>query len=420
MKKLFKLSAIGILSCNLYAQNISITNGWQLLGAIEDVNVSKFDNSCVDYIWKYDNNGIWKVHIANSNYPIPSTITAIKSLNKAEGYWVKARSGCNIDTSNIDNSTTNSGQFKRIILKTAQIKSFAADGSEVSDGSIKDDGYYQKGTSRSYEVVNGNIKDNITGFLWQNDAAAYGDAKNQTKVTSEALSYCSNLSLDGKNDWRLPSAYELLDLVDYSEFNIALDDIFESMQYTNYATANFYWSSATKMSDDTTYYMVTFGEHGGMFSETYNGRYVRCVNGKEKYTNVNISDYFTRDDEKEVVVDSSTDLMWEDGSYTGEYSWIGAINFCEELSHGGYDDWRLPNINELRSIFDPSKKVKDFWGYRKMYAGFSSYMRPNAIWSSTSEHYKTIGSYYIDFYNGVVSRTGKGVNQGVRCVRDNK
>jgi len=47
--------------------------------------------------------------------------------------------------------------------------------------------------------------------------------------------------------------------------------------------------------------------------------------------------------------DPTTGLVWENGEeFFG--TWTDAIEYCMNLSCGGYDDWRTPDIDELRSL----------------------------------------------------------------------
>jgi len=54
--------------------------------------------------------------------------------------------------------------------------------------------------------------------------------------------------------------------------------------------------------------------------------------------------------------DPATEITWQDpqkDAYTPDDPGVGqqdALRYCEELVLGGYDDWRLPNIDELRTI----------------------------------------------------------------------
>lgn len=52
--------------------------------------------------------------------------------------------------------------------------------------------------------------------------------------------------------------------------------------------------------------------------------------------------------------DDNTGLMWENPDYldvmSRKYSWQDALDFCENLVLNGYDDWRAPTIDELRSL----------------------------------------------------------------------
>jgi hypothetical protein len=53
------------------------------------------------------------------------------------------------------------------------------------------------------------------------------------------------------------------------------------------------------------------------------------------------------------IQDLSTGLEWmqDTGSPSGRM-WKEALAYCEDLSHAGYDNWRLPNVTELASLID--------------------------------------------------------------------
>jgi len=63
---------------------------------------------------------------------------------------------------------------------------------------------------------------------------------------------------------------------------------------------------------------------------------------------------FSRNNTTNIVTDNYTQLVWQDNERQ-ELTLPDAIEYCEALSLGGHDDWRLPNINELFSIVDYTK-----------------------------------------------------------------
>ena len=53
----------------------------------------------------------------------------------------------------------------------------------------------------------------------------------------------------------------------------------------------------------------------------------------------------------DVWTDSTSGLMWQNGDdCCPRYEWEDAIEHCENLSWGGFSDWHLPSISELRSL----------------------------------------------------------------------
>ena len=84
-----------------------------------------------------------------------------------------------------------------------------------------------------------------------------------------------------------------------------------------------------------------------------------------------------------------------------ECNWYDAKKKCEELKLNGYDDWQLPNKDELDILYKSKDSVGGF--------AFSSY------WSSTEyDNYNASTQY---FYDGAQSDKGKDYVSNVRAVR---
>ena len=56
------------------------------------------------------------------------------------------------------------------------------------------------------------------------------------------------------------------------------------------------------------------------------------------------------DNEDGTISDINTKLMWEKFPLDTRKVWDDAINLCENLNLGGYSDWHLPIIDELRTL----------------------------------------------------------------------
>ena len=117
----------------------------------------------------------------------------------------------------------------------------------------------------------------------------------------------------------------------------------------------------------------------------------------------------------DIVTDSITGLQWQDNSKvkTIRLDWEEAINYCEDLNFMGYNDWRLPNINELLSIVDDTK-------YNPAIDSIFIYTALEYYWSSTTlPHDKRYG-WHIDFIDGTndeIYSAAKWSSAYVRCVR---
>ncbi len=114
------------------------------------------------------------------------------------------------------------------------------------------------------------------------------------------------------------------------------------------------------------------------------------------------------------VTDNLTGLMWaENANLDGTKVFTDALTYCNDLSLGGYDDWRLPNINELRSLFDPGLSDKPYLPDGHPFTGVQS----GAYWSSTTLAYSTDNAWDVYLYFGSVRTSGKTYSFYVWPVR---
>ena len=120
---------------------------------------------------------------------------------------------------------------------------------------------------------------------------------------------------------------------------------------------------------------------------------------------------YIRDDNKGVVLDTSTNLMWQDDVPSVQKTWIDAINYCESLTTGGYNDWRLPNFNELYMLADRSK-------YNPAISPVFKNVVSSVYWSSTTNVSYPDSAWYVYFHNGHGYWYNKYYSSYVRCVRD--
>ena len=103
------------------------------------------------------------------------------------------------------------------------------------------------------------------------------------------------------------------------------------------------------------------------------------------------------DNGNETVSDNQTGLMWaRDANLAGtNNTWDAAIDYCNGLTLGGHDDWRLPNVNEFLSlIYYPTEG----WVYPYLPDGhpFLNVQTMPAYWTSTcGTSFMGVESYYV-------------------------
>ncbi len=213
----------------------------------------------------------------------------------------------------------------------------------------------------------GTITDLNTGLIWQQflfeDKLTYDDA----------LAAADTFSLNGFDDWRLPSIKELYSLIDftgatgtsaansipfidtiYFEFRYGDETIGERFIDAQYVSRTEY--VGTTMNGDFTVFGVNFadGRIKGYGTTMPGGSEklfeVRLVRGNTSY---GVNSYIDNIDG--TITDSSTGLMWSRTDNGVGLSWEEALNWVyqkNQETYLGYNDWRLPNAKELQSILD--------------------------------------------------------------------
>ncbi|QAR32124.1 DUF1566 domain-containing protein [Geovibrio thiophilus] len=265
-----------------------------------------------------------------------------------------------------------------------------------------DDSYYSKGLEMGYSRTGNIVTDNITGLMWQDDA----EAVSITEDWFTAPAYCEALELDNHTDWRLPNILELESLVDFGRYSLALNPVFQN------AASEPYWTTGDNAVENSFGWSVRFQDGGSNYSVNASDKSalknIRCVRGKEMGKGV-----FTRDADNETVTDSVTLLMWQDDAEAGSltYGWSAALIYCEALELGGYADWRMPNIKELKSIVDYER------GDQSIDPAFE-HTANTYYWSSTTFALDSQGAWFINFYDGNDRNYVKTHIYNIRCVRD--
>lgn len=164
---------------------------------------------------------------------------------------------------------------------------------------------------------------------------------------------------------------------------------------------------------------------------------------------------FTRDLQKEVVIDNEQQIMWQDdiGAKKTKACWLTDSDFldcqaglpqqhrpscdnhdsqercntgftplprytaykeCSNLILGGYNDWHVPTVADLNSIVDTSREKAPF--INPVFKNTTSLQ----YWSSTSIE-RTESLAWVIFFGDRTSshvKFDKNTEIGIRCVRD--
>ena len=282
------------------------------------------------------------------------------------------------------------------------------------------------------------VLDIFTGLMWTKDAR-----KNGQFTRGVQMNYCEDLVFAGYDDWRLPNVTELCSLANYAKSKVM---VWLNSSATPFVNVNGnYWSSTGGSAggyiwDSQGGYSTTLGHFEkfyvwpvrlginnaltpkcqplatGNTNEYSSGADVAYQAGKKWNPTLGERFVTNRTSGSEVAIeDRLTKLIWtQNVNIDGQKTWDNAVAYCNNLNYGGYSDWRLPNIIEIKSVV--------VYPYYRAHLPpghpFNSVNVNNRYWTSTKAPYYPSGEYYWYFsLNGFAYMDYENFNHYVWPVR---
>jgi hypothetical protein len=247
------------------------------------------------------------------------------------------------------------------------------------------------------------VRDNVTGLIWEvktDDGSIHDRDNNYT--WAEAMDFGTTLNAQnfgGYSDWRLPMIKELSSLVASS---IPSPGPVMNIDYFPNAKSSHYWSSTDSVANENETWCVYFYNgvvYDWAVSNTFSVMAVRSGSS---------GNYVDNGDG--TISDTDTGLMWQQDTASG--FWQEALSYCDYLTLAEYNDWRLPNRNELQTIVDYSRDGPsiDITYFPSTASEF--------YWTSTTKAGYPGEAWCLSFLYGPVSSSVKSSAYNyLRCVR---
>lgn len=262
--------------------------------------------------------------------------------------------------------------------------------------------------NRFFKISDTVTFDTLTGLYWQTRLG-------EDVSIMHSFDYCSSKNEDGHDDWRIPDLPELESLIDYSKgaWESKIDgrifkEIYEDVEAV-------FLTSTSFINDVDVFFPCYVSFASGFTSCDFRVEYspftspfkIICVRGEHLKTQ---SSFIKIKKEKDFIIeDKSLNVAWTVQTWEDKNS-RQSEQRCEKLKYAGSSDWRLPNINELKTLFYIKNKPNSNHECVPAFAGISlekgfrsSTRNTNYVWdfddndcgdpSSTSKLFKN----YIRF-----------------------
>jgi hypothetical protein len=137
------------------------------------------------------------------------------------------------------------------------------------------------------------------------------------------------------------------------------------------------------------------------------------IEGSAQSVRSRISDGEAEAQKQGLWTDPSTGLTWTARDNGKDVSWKGAVKYCRDLRIGGFSDWRLATLDELKGIYDTNSHApgRDGLGASTWHVKGNLYLT-GYQWSSnyrTDDRGRNSGySWFFDFNDGRSSNQPSG------------
>ncbi|MGH7456668.1 MAG: DUF1566 domain-containing protein, partial [bacterium] len=114
----------------------------------------------------------------------------------------------------------------------------------------------------------------------------------------------------------------------------------------------------------------------------------------------------------EVILDGATGLMWQQNGSRKKMNPMNASRYLKRLNRekfAGYNDWRLPTLEEAMSLMEPERKNGEFY--------IDPIFDKNQSWIRTADKETSGAAWLVNFNVGSCGSTYAGYYVTVRAVR---
>ncbi|MBN2791581.1 MAG: DUF1566 domain-containing protein [Desulfuromonadales bacterium] len=266
------------------------------------------------------------------------------------------------------------------------------------------------------------VRDNISGLIWEvktNDDSIHDKDNNYTWYdsndatnggepgtpgegtdTEDFIKSLNENNFGGYDDWRLPTFKELLRFCDLGRNHPAI-----ATNFFPYCQSQNYWTATTHAGFTDNAWIVCFSQGDTDYGRKRLAFPVRAVRSGQTRS---IESLLSNGDGS--VTDPNTGLMWQQAE-SASMVWDEALSSCESMELAGYNDWRLPNRNELQSLVDYSESDPCIEDNLFPDVSLSPY------WTSTSSVLSPDEANLVSFRKGDVYAYAKTNSSSVRAVR---